>query len=79
MGDAFPERRQREDFLSRLYFRCWNGNVCLLFRVFFTRKEFDVELALKSSIKTMVLFLGILSGILPANEHWVSIFKRVKI
>lgn len=47
--------------------------------VLFTRKEFDVELALKSSIKTLVSsFGGFYLGAYLLNEVWQSFFKRVK-
>lgn len=47
--------------------------------VLFTRKEFDVELALKSSIKTLVASFGgfYLSAYL-LNEIWQGLFKREK-
>ena len=47
--------------------------------VLFTRKEFDIELALKSSIKTLVSSFGgfYLSAYL-LNELWQGFFKRTK-
>ena len=47
--------------------------------VLFTRKEFDVELALKSSIKTLVSsFGGFYLGAYLLNEIWQGLFKREK-
>lgn len=47
--------------------------------VLFTRKEFDVELALKSSVKSFVSALaGFFLGAYILNELWFSIFKREK-
>lgn len=47
--------------------------------VLFTRKEFDVELALKSSIKTFVSFFGgFYLGAYLLNEVWQALFKREK-
>lgn len=47
--------------------------------VLFTRKEFDLELALKSSIRTLVSsFGGFYLGAYLMNEIWQGIFKREK-
>ncbi len=47
--------------------------------IMFTRKEFDVELALKSSVKSLVSALGgFFLGAYILNEFWNSVFKREK-
>ena len=47
--------------------------------VLFTRKEFDVELALKSSIRTLVAaFGGFYLASYLLNELWQGLFKREK-
>lgn len=49
---------KEEDFLSRfIYPLIGMVTLAAFLGVLFTRKEFDVELALKSSIKTLVSFL----------------------
>mgnify|MGYP002356634082 CR=1 FL=1 len=45
----------------------------------FTQKEFNVELALKSSVKALVSALGgFFLGAYILNELWFSVFKREK-
>lgn len=52
---------------------------CCGLGVLFTRKEFDLELALKSSIRTLVSsFGGFYLGAYLMNEIWQGIFKREK-
>ncbi|MDD4515100.1 Yip1 family protein [Massilibacteroides sp.] len=47
--------------------------------VLFTRKEFDVELALKASVNSLVSALGgFFLGAYLLNELWFSVFKREK-
>lgn len=47
--------------------------------VMFTRKEFDIELALKTSIKTLVSsFGGFYVAAYLLNEIWQGMFKREK-
>lgn len=47
--------------------------------VMFTRKEFDLELALKTSIKTLVSsFGGFYVAAYLLNEVWQTLFKREK-
>lgn len=47
--------------------------------VLFTKKEFDVELALKYSVKSFVSSLaGFFLGAYVLNELWSSLFKREK-
>ena len=47
--------------------------------VLFTRKEFDVELALKSSIRTLVsVFGGFYVASYVLNEFWQGLFNREK-
>lgn len=47
--------------------------------ILFTRKEFDVELALKSSVRALVSALGgFFLGAYILNELWGSVFKREK-
>ena len=52
---------------------------CCFLGVLFTRKEFDVELALKSSIRTLVAaFGGFYLASYLLNEIWQGWFKREK-
>jgi hypothetical protein len=71
---------KEEDFLSRfIYPLIGMVTLAAFLGVLFTRKEFDVELALKSSIKTLVSsFGGFYLAAYLLNELWVSMFKRVK-
>lgn len=47
--------------------------------ILFTRKEFDVEMALKSSVNSLVSALGgFFLGAYVLNELWVGVFKREK-
>lgn len=47
--------------------------------VLFARKEFDVQLALKSSVKSFVSAMaGFFLGAYVLNELWVGMFKREK-
>lgn len=47
--------------------------------ILFVRKEFNVELALKSSVKSLVSALGgFFLGAYLLNELWVRMFKREK-
>ena len=55
------------------------STVAAFLGVLFTRKEFDLELALKSSIRTLVSsFGGFYLGAYLMNEIWQGIFKREK-
>lgn len=69
-----------DEFLSRfIYPLIGLVTVAAFLGVLFTRKEFDVELALKSSIKTLVAsFGGFYLGAYLLNEAWQGFFKREK-
>lgn len=69
-----------DEFLSRFVYPLIGlVTVAAFLGVLFTRKEFDVELALKSSIKTLVSsFGGFYIGSYLLNELWLSVFKRPK-
>lgn len=69
-----------DEFLSRfIYPLIGLVTVAAFLGVLFTRKEFDVELALKSSIKTLVsAFGGFYLGAYLLNEAWLGLFKREK-
>ena len=74
------KENKEEDFLSRFIYPLI-GLVTLsaFLGVLFTRKEFDVELALKSSIKTLVSYFGgFYLAAYVLNELWLSMFKRMK-
>lgn len=68
------------DFLTRfLYPLIGVLTLAAFVGILFTRKEFDVELALKSSIKTLVsTFGGFYLAAYVMNELWQSVFKRSK-
>lgn len=69
-----------DEFLSRFVYPLIGlVTVAAFLGVLFTRKEFDVELALKSSIKTLVSsFGGFYLGAYFLNEVWQAFFKREK-
>ncbi|MEG1545148.1 MAG: YIP1 family protein [Tannerellaceae bacterium] len=69
-----------DDFLSRfIYPLIGLLTLAAFLGVLFTRKEFDVELALKSSIKTLVSsFGGFYLAAYLLNEIWHSFFGREK-
>ncbi|MDO4755807.1 MAG: YIP1 family protein [Parabacteroides sp.] len=70
----------RETFLSRfIYPLIGVVSIVAFVGILFTRKEFDVELALKSSIRTMVsVFGGFYVSSYLLNEFWQSLFNREK-
>ena len=79
LGYAVEERREGRRVLVALYISVNRAGNCGSFSVLFTRKEFDVELALKSSIKTLVAsFGGFYLGAYLLNEAWQGLFKREK-
>lgn len=69
-----------DEFLSRFVYPLIGlVTVAAFLGVLFTRKEFDVELALKSSIKTLVsAFGGFYLASYLLNEVWQAVFKREK-
>lgn len=74
------KEEQDEEFSSRfIYPLIGLVAVAAFLGVLFTRKEFDVQLALKSSIKTLVsAFGGFYLAAYVMNELWQSWFKQVK-
>ena len=70
--DMLSRKEEKGDeFLSRfIYPLIGLVTVAAFLGVLFTRKEFDVELALKSSIKTLVASFG---GFLPAHLYTLYI------
>ena len=72
---------KQEEFLSRFVYPLIGFvTVAAFLGVLFTRKEFDLELALKSSIRTLVSsFGGFYLGAYLMNEIWQGIFKREKV
>lgn len=79
-GMLAKREEKGEEFLSRFVYPLIGlVTVAAFLGVLFTRKEFDVELALKSSIKTLVSsFGGFYIGSYLLNELWQSVFKRTK-
>lgn len=69
-----------EEFLSRFVYPLIGiVTVAAFLGVLFTRKEFDLELALKSSIRTLVSsFGGFYLAAYLMNELWLGFFKREK-
>lgn len=69
-----------DEFLSRFVYPLIGlVTVAAFLGVLFTRKEFDIELALKSSIKTLVSsFGGFYLGAYLLNEVWSGFFKQEK-
>jgi len=79
--EMLTEKEEKGDeFLSRFVYPLI-GIVTLaaFLGVLFTRKEFDVELALKSSIRSLLsAFGGFYLSAYLLNEMWQGIFKREK-
>ena len=79
--DMLSRKEEKGDeFLSRfIYPLIGLVTVAAFLGVLFTRKEFDVELALKSSIKTLVAsFGGFYLADYFLNELWLGCCKREK-
>lgn len=68
----------QEEFLSRFLYPLIGLVTAVAFvGVLFTQKEFDLELALKSSIRTLVSYFGgFYLGAYLMNEIWHGLFKR---
>ena len=79
-GLVSEKGEKQEEFLSRFVYPLIGFvTVAAFLGVLFTRKEFDLELALKSSIRTLVSsFGGFYLGAYLMNEIWQGIFKREK-
>lgn len=79
-GMLTKKEERGDEFLSRFVYPIIGLlTVAAFLGVLFTRKEFDVELALKSSIKTLVSsFGGFYLGAYLLNEVWQGFFKREK-
>lgn len=80
VGLVSEKGEKQEEFLSRFVYPLIGFvTVAAFLGVLFTRKEFDLELALKSSIRTLVSsFGGFYLGAYLMNEIWQGIFKREK-
>ena len=79
--DILTRKEEKDDeFLSRFVYPLIGFvTVAAFLGVLFTRKEFDVELALKSSIRTLVAaFGGFYLASYLLNELWQGLFKREK-
>ena len=79
--DLLTKKDEKNDeFLSRFVYPLIGlVTVAAFLGVLFTRKEFDIELALKSSIKTLVSsFGGFYLASYFLNELWQGLFKREK-
>ena len=79
--DILTRKEEKDDeFLSRFVYPLIGFvTVAAFLGVLFTRKEFDVELALKSSIRTLVAaFGGCYLASYLLNEIWQGWFKREK-
>ena len=77
--DILTKKEEKDDeFLSRFVYPLIGFvTVAAFLGVLFTRKEFDVELALKSSIRTLVAaFGGFYLASYLLNELWQGLFKR---
>lgn len=74
------KEERHEEFLSRFVYPLIGiVTVAAFLGVLFTRKEFDLELALKSSIRTLVSsFGGFYLAAYLMNELWLGLFKREK-
>jgi len=74
------KEEKSEEFLSRFIYPLIGLLTIIAFLgILFTRKEFDVELALKASIRTLIAsFGGFFLSVYLLNEAWAGIFKREK-
>ncbi|MDR0845524.1 MAG: YIP1 family protein [Tannerella sp.] len=83
-AEAWDKLRRREEdeetFLSRFVYPLIGLMALAAFvGVLFTRKEFDFQVALKSSIMILVSsFGGFFLGVYMMNEVWQSFFKQPK-
>ncbi len=79
--DALSRKEEdNEVFLSRFIYPLL-GLIALsaFLGVLFTRKEFDFEIALKSSIKVLISSMGgFFLGAYLLNELWRVVFKRIR-
>jgi hypothetical protein len=69
---------EQETFFSRYLYPLMGLVALAAFAgVFFSRKEFDLEIALKSSIKALVAaFGGFYVAVYLMNELWMNVFQR---
>jgi len=79
--DLLTQKEEKDDeFLSRFVYPLIGFlTVAAFLGILFTRKEFNVELALKASIRTLVAaFGGFYLSVYLLNEMWQGVFKREK-
>ncbi|MDH6533713.1 DUF1282 domain-containing protein [Parabacteroides sp. 52] len=79
--DLLAQKEEKGDeFLSRFVYPLIGLlTVAAFLGILFTRKEFDVELALKASIRSLLAaFGGFYLGAYLLNEIWQGVFKREK-
>jgi hypothetical protein len=79
--ELLSEKEEKgEEFLTRFVYPLIGLLTVVAFLgILFTRKEFDVELALKASIRTFVAgFAGFFLSAWLLNEIWNGYFKREK-
>lgn len=74
------KEEDNEDFLSRFLYPLVGLLIVAAFLgILLTRKDFDVELALKASIRTLIIaFGGFFLSVYILNELWEGVFKREK-
>ncbi len=83
-GKAWKELSQKEEkgdeYLTRFVYPLIGlVTIAAFIGILFTQKEFNIELALKSAIKTLVsLFGGFFLASYLLNEWWGSLFKQEK-
>lgn len=79
--EQLSEKEEKgDDFLSRFVYPLIGLlTIAAFLGILFTRKEFDVELALKASVRTLIAsFGGFYLASYLMNEMWQGIFKREK-
>lgn len=76
----YQKEDNQDDFLARFVYPLIGiVTVAAFLGILLTRKEFDVELALKATIKTLVaVFGGYHLSVYLLNEIWNGMFKREK-
>lgn len=74
------ERENGEDFLARFVYPLIGlVTVAAFLGILFTRKEFDVQLALKAAIRALLAaFGGFFLSVYLMNEIWLGVYKRAK-
>ncbi len=79
-GMLVEEQEEGDKFLSRFVYPLLGlVTVAAFLGILFTRKEFDVQLALKAAIRALLAgFGGFYLSAYLLNEIWLGVYKRAK-